>query len=246
MAHLATRPPEHERRRRVPATPRIIRPPQWQPDDAPQRFPWSPREDAEQVRRLRLRLALSIVVALVVAFGGFALAIRATQFLLNDLHIGANGAQAATPTALPRISALPGDLTVAVGATQSFEGTAITVSNLQLKTANNLVGAPDGEEFAIVTIRLINTAPAGAIPYNAYDFVLADQAGQGHHEDFAALDHPLGAGSLAPERQVTGDIAFLVKTAAPAPGSDLQIVYLPSLTAVAPLRWSVSLDPNGL
>lgn len=243
MAQRATKPPEHASWRRVPATPRIIRPPQWQPADEPQRFPVSPREDATQVRRLRRRLAVSIVAALVVAFGSLVLATRATQFLLNDLHIG-GGQASATATPLPRISALPGDITVGVGATQSYDGVAMTVSDLHLTTVNNLVGAPAGEEFAIVTVRLVNTAPAGTVPYNAYDFVMADQAGQGRHEDFAALDHPLGVGSLGPEQQVTGDIAFLVKTAISA--TDPQIVYLPSLTAVAPLRWSVPLNPNGL
>ncbi len=248
MAHPAVRPQHPAKPRHISPTPKIIRPLQWQPDGDRHPYDFSLEEDAARTRRLRTQMAVSVVVALLIAFGTVAIAIGGTQALLNALHLAPPTGQqlAATATALPAISALPGDLTVSVGATLSYRGVAITTGNLQLKTANNVVGAPTGEEFAIVTIRLVNIQSAASVTYNAHDFLLLDAAGTLHYEDFAALDHPLGTGTLAPGEQVTGDIAFLVKSAITNPADDPQIVYAPSLTSGTPVCWSLPLDTGGM
>jgi hypothetical protein len=144
MANPAVKPQHPMKQQRVTSTPKIIRPPHWQQGDDQRSYTFSPEEDAAHMRRLRMQMTLSVVAALIIAFGIIIIVVRGTQAALISLHLTTPTSQqmAATATALPAISALPGDLTVSVGATLSYHGVAITTSNMQLKTANNLVGAP--------------------------------------------------------------------------------------------------------
>ena len=245
MAKQATKPPQPQRPARLPTMLHIARAPQ-PPDPAPV----APTGGATRIDRLRMRLTLSIIVALVIAFGSVSLAARLTQFLLQGVQVGAAtsapGTGNATPLVAP-ISALPGGIAVAVGATQSYAGVAITLNNLQIVKATDLVGAPAGEEIAILTDNLVNTQSIGTIPYNAYDFVLVDQASHVRHEDFAALVHPLGTGTLDAAAHVSGDIAFLVKIPTDPTAPDPQIVYIAETNpTAAALRWSLPLGPSGL
>jgi hypothetical protein len=127
-----------------------------------------------------------------------------------------------------------------IGATQSYNGLAITVSDLRLQSSSGPVGAPSRSVFAIVRVNILNLDLGQMAPYSAGDFVLVDAAGREQRQTFAALVDPLGAGDIAPGGDVTGELAFLVP-AMPVPGaSSLVIVWLPSVQAGnTPLSWSL-------
>lgn len=134
-------------------------------------------------------------------------------------------------------------VTVAVGGTQSYADTAITIDNLRIVTAQGAIGAPGGEAFAIVTVTLRNLDPAHPQVFNAADFVLQNAAGSLNHPAFTALDDPLMTGTLGPNGTTTGDLAFLVPYPVADSVPDPEIEYLPSAISGATLSWSVPLAP---
>jgi len=219
---------------------RIIRPSEWHEPLPASR---SPR---------RVRPSLGVMIAFGITFGSLLIAARVTQVLLTGVHFAplvvAQQSQPSGATAYAgAISALSGNaLTVAVGGTQSIDGLVLTVSDLRISTGDGVVGAPPGYEIAIFTVHLTDTNPAGSVTYNAYDFVMTDQPDAIHHEDFAALDHPLGTGTLWANAQVTGQIGFVVRTPTGSGGRDPFVVYLPNGLGKSFLRWSVPLSPSSL
>jgi hypothetical protein len=190
---------------------------------------------------------LHLIGALIVTFGSVAGASYAARWLLRGMpHSVATTAHAVGHTpAAPSHAAPPdgGAVAVGIGATQSYRGLAVTVTNLRLLPTNDFVAAPAGHVFACVTVILANTDPAQPAAYNAADFFLADPQGALHHEVFAALAAPLGAGSVPPRGRVQGDLAFLV-TVPPAPYTpDPQLRFFPASGAPVSLAWDLPLTP---
>lgn len=134
-------------------------------------------------------------------------------------------------------------VSVAVGGTQSYTDTAITMTNLRIVTSQGAIGAPSGQAFAIVSVTLRNLDPAHSQAFNVADFVLQNAGEVPHHAAFTALDDPLAVGTLAPNGSITGDLAFLVTYPVADTAPDPQIVYLPSGNSGATLGWSVPLAP---
>lgn len=195
------------------------------------------------------RGAIQIVGALIVVFLSVFAAGYAARWLLRGVDAPtAQGASHPTthlkPIATaPRAPAATDVVALGMGATQSYHGLAVTVTNLHLVTTSNFVAAPPGMIFACVTVTLANTDPVQTIPYNAADIVLVDAHGALHHQSFAALTAPLGAGKVGPNAQVQGQLAFLVAYPPTLYANDPQIRYAPPGGGMA-LAWDVPLGPS--
>jgi hypothetical protein len=190
------------------------------------------------------RGAVQILGALVVVFLSVFAAAYAARWLLRDVDPAS--AHAATTTVqlkpTPHAPAATDVVALGMGATQSYRGLAVTITDLRLVATSNFVAAPPGMIFACVTVTLANTDPVQAVPYNAADIVLVDARGGQHHQSFAALATPLGAGLVAPDAQVQGDLAFLVAYPPSLYANDPQIRYAPPGANLA-LAWDVPLAP---
>jgi hypothetical protein len=199
-------------------------------------------------RRVALHSAWYVVATLLVAFGSAVGATAATRWLLRDIQPHTR------PTAHPVAPPLPvvhdgitlgggSPLAVGMGATQSYNGLAITVDQLRIAPTNDFVGAPAGSHLTIVTVTLMNTDPIRALPYNAAEFWLSTSAGDAHHEVFAASAQPLGTGQVAPHSQIVGEVAFLVTATPDVTAPDPQIIFAPVAAPAFTLRWDVPLVP---
>jgi hypothetical protein len=209
-------------------------------DEASQSLTRTPKKQRQGVHS-----AWYVVATLLVAFGSGVGATVATRWLLG----GNQPTHAPARQTIPPISVMHdgdspgggGTLAVGMGATQSYDGMAITVDQLHVVASNSFVGAPDGSHLAIVTVTLMNTDPVQSLPYNAADFWLSNPGGTAQHEVFVASANQLGAGKVAPHDQVVGEVAFLV-TATPDPNApDPEIVFAPSAEPAFSLRWDVPL-----
>ena len=188
-----------------------------------------------------------ISLTAVVIAGSLTLANLATQRLLGGLAAHLHPAVITTiptpaPTAIP--SQNDSGIAVGIGATQSFRSLAITVGPLQIAPSHAFIGAPQGMAFAIIAVMLVNTDPTQRVAYNAADFALVDANGHTHPEAYAALESPLGVGSMAPHTSVQGDLAFLVPYPVDGSQPDPQIRYVPSAIGGFSLSWSVTLAPT--
>ncbi len=193
----------------------------------------------------RRNTALAMLIgAVIVAFAVIVGASWGARRVLRSVSLHRPPALVATipPTAtsLPPLSVATGDAP-GLGATQSIGGVTITTGGLRVATALDVVAAPPGQAFAVITITLFNTNPTGDLTYNAGDFVLLWPDGSMRHEVVAALTAPLGVGQLAADARVTGDVAFLVPHPAPVTTFDPQILFLPESGVAPPLRWDLAL-----
>jgi hypothetical protein len=197
-------------------------------------------------RRLWANIGQIALTAVVIG-GSVTLANLATRWLLAGITPASFHAvtSASVTSTKPTVTPPPGTNPIAVGlgATQSINGLAITMTNLRLVTTQGFVGAPAGEAFAIVTVTLVNTDPTQASAYNGGDFVFVDSTGQTHPEVFAALAAPLGVGTLAPQATTQGDLAFLIPYPVAANAPDPQIRYQAARVGGFMLNWSLPLGP---
>ncbi len=198
--------------------------------------------------RRHLADALHLIGALLVTFGSVAGASYAARWLLRGTAQSITAPTHRTnlaPVAPPRtVPPDGGAVAVGIGATQSYRGLAVTVSDLRLLSMSSFVAAPAGQDFACVTVTLVNTDPALPATYNAADFYLADTAGALHHEVFAALAAPLGTGSVPPRGRVQGDLAFLVAVPNVPYAPDPQLRFFPTPAMPASLAWDLPLTPS--
>jgi hypothetical protein len=192
------------------------------------------------------RGALQILGAVVIVFLSVFAAANAARWLLRGVDpTPAHAAMHTTarPLRVPTAPATTDVVALGMGATQSYRGLAVTIANLRLVATSHFVAAPPGMIFACVTVTLANTDPVQAIPYNSADLALLDAHGVLHHQSFAALAAPLSAGTVEPNTQVQGDLAFAVAYPPTLYANDPQIRYAPPGTSVA-LAWDVPLAPT--
>jgi hypothetical protein len=202
--------------------------------DATHHMPWHTR------RGMALAMLIGAAIAAFAVIVGASWGARRVLRNVSAPRITVVATAIPTATPMPALSVdtanAPG-----LGATQSFGGVTITAGNLRVASALDVVSAPPGQAFAIVTITLFNTNPADTITYNAANFVLLWPDGTVRHEAVAALPAPLGVGQLAGDASVAGDVAFLVPHPAPVTTFDPQILFLPEAGAMPPLRWDLAL-----
>ncbi len=212
-------------------------------------FPLSAWDQRLLTRRLRVGLVSMAALGITVAGLSMLAAITVAPLAWHALQSAIapppplSVAGAGLPTTFLAPTLPPSDSVMAIGATESIDGIAITVSDLRLATAIGAVGAPSGMAFAVVRVRLVDLDAVRAMSYNAGDFALVSGDGHVFHEVFAALGDPLGVGQLAPSASASGEIAFLVTPQTDPSAVDPQIVFWPSLSSGNLVSWSMPLAP---
>lgn len=138
-------------------------------------------------------------------------------FLTIDLGDGMPFAQA---TATPRASARGTATAVPYGkSSKSDNGLRLTVTAYQRPLPTEGLEVPEGQELALVTVRIENTRASGApIKYTPEDFALVTPDGERYEVNIGGITtgDDLKAGELAAGKAVKGDILFFVYSDVPA------------------------------
>ena len=179
---------------------------------------------------------LVVMVIIALTLGGAA---QAAHALLQGIHWSAvqTALVVPPPPAKPYAPSIPPGLAPAgLGATQSLDGMTFTLQAPTVPEAPwaSNVAAPRGLRLLTLVVRLTNLAPDHAVMYTGYDFWINTGDHQLHHQDLAALAHPLGTGMLPPLGVVSGEIAFWIPQTTSA---NMLIYYLPQQRPGLALEW---------
>lgn len=123
------------------------------------------------------------------------------------------------PTATPRASAKGTATPVPYGkSTKSENGLRVTVTSFQRPLPTEGVEIPDGQELALVTVKIENTRASGApIKFSPEDFALVSPEGERYEVNIGGIttDDDLKAGELAAGKSAKGDMIFFVYSDVP-------------------------------
>ncbi|MCG3139696.1 MAG: hypothetical protein HDKAJFGB_00612 [Anaerolineae bacterium] len=126
----------------------------------------------------------------------------------------------AKATATPRASAKGTATPVPYGkSVRSDNGLRVTVTTFQRPLPTEGVEIPDGQELALVTVRIENTRASGApVKYSPEDFALVTPEGERYEVNIGGITtgDDLKAGELAAGKATKGDLVFFVYSDVPA------------------------------
>lgn len=101
---------------------------------------------------------------------------------------------------------------------RSDNGLRVTVTAFQRPLPTEDVQIPDGQELALVTVRIDNSRTTGApLKYSPEDFALVSEEGDHFPVNIGGITtgENLAAGEVAPGQNLKGDLIFFVYTDAP-------------------------------
>jgi hypothetical protein len=175
------------------------------------------REVRIEQRRSTNRAAIFAAAGVLVLCVCMLLAVAAAAFVLNS---GQSGGKAAA-ISLPILSGATPTPTEPAGPTavpflksaKDQTGLRLTVTAYQRPLPAQDVRIPEGQELALVTIRLDNIRTTGdPIDYNTQDLALVSQEGDHFAPDSGGITtgSMLKPGAIAPGKSATGDLVFFV------------------------------------
>lgn len=191
------------------------------------REPEMGREVRLETRRSANRTALlalgGILLLCVCMCAGFALLLSQTGFNpLGDTAINLLGNEA---TATPRASGKGTPTLVPYGkSARSDNGLRVTVTAFMRPLAAEDVEIPDGQELALVTVRIDNSRTTGApLKFDPEEFALVSPEGDHFAVNVGGITtgENLKAGEVNPGADVKGDLIFYVYSDVP----DLQLAW---------------------
>jgi Domain of unknown function (DUF4352) len=177
-------------------------------------------------RQLQIEKRRSTNLAAIFAVGGvlvlcacMVLGIGAALYFLNSTQSAGNSAGLSLPfvsrsTSTPAESASPTPVPF-LRAGKDESGLRLAVTAYQRPLPAQGITIPDGQELALITVRLDNTRTTGGpIKYASTDLALVSPEGDHFTPDDGQITtgSMLGDGEIEPGKSVTGDVVFYVYT----------------------------------